>query len=197
MTRNLNAKHLWLSIFLLKLEESVRTCIIFHFNVLLMICINLLLYSCSLYSCRIIHEFISISVCQVDTWNDFVNKDGNKLNIGQLKYETKHGKFCPSYVHLVPARNVKSAPALVVRFFLEHSKVTERSSMVQDSAMLLLKETSDADVFHSNSFGKVNANIARFVIDFLSMLLLFDAYSDHNANASPAPWAGRNLFMSE
>jgi hypothetical protein len=25
------------------------------------------------------------------------------------------------------------------------------------------------------------------------MLLLFDAYSDHNANASPTPWAGRNL----
>ncbi len=64
---------------------------------------------------------------------------------------------------------MKSALALVVRLFLEHSKVTESSSMVQESAMLLLKKTSNADVFHSNSFGKVNANFARFVIDFLSM----------------------------
>jgi hypothetical protein len=124
--------------------------------------------------------------------NDFFDKDGNKLKIGQLKYETKHVKFWPSYVHLVPAENVKSALALVVRLFLEHSKVTESSSMDQDSAMLLLKENSSTDVFHSNSFGKVNANFARFVIDFLSMLLLFNAYLDHNANASPAPWAGRN-----
>jgi hypothetical protein len=40
---------------------------------------------------------------------------------------------------------------------------------------------------------KVNDNFAHFVIDFLSILLLFDAYSDHNANAAPAPWVGRNL----
>jgi hypothetical protein len=53
--------------------------------------------------------------------------------------------------------------------------------------MLLIKETTNADVFHSNSFGKVDANFAHIVIDFLSMLLLFDAYTDHNANASPAP----------
>ncbi len=132
----------------------------------------------------------------MDTWNDFVDEDGNKLNIGELKYQTKHGKFCPSYVHHVLARNVKCAPALVVRLFLEHSKITESSSVVQDSAMLLIKETTNADVFHSNSFGKINANFAHFVIDFLSMLLLFDAYTDHNVNASPAPWAGRNFSMS-
>ncbi len=35
-----------------------------------------------------------------------------------------------------------------------------------------------------------------FFIDFLSMLLLFDAYTDHNANASPTPWRGRNFSMS-
>ncbi len=69
--------------------------------------------------------------------------------------------------------------------------------MVQDSAMLIIKETTNADVFHSNSFGKVNANVAHFVIDYLSMLLLFDAYSDNNANTSPTPWAGRNFSISE
>jgi hypothetical protein len=140
------------------------------------------------------HEFVYIYACQVDTWNDYVDEDGNKLNIGELKYQTKYGKFFPLYVHHVPARNVKCALALVVRSFLEHSKVTESSSMVQDSAMLLIKETTNADVFHSNSFSKVNAHFARFVIDFLSILLLFDGYTDHNANASPAPWVGRTFL---
>jgi hypothetical protein len=143
------------------------------------------------------HEFVYIYVCQVDTSNDFVDEDGNNLNIGELKYQTKHGKLFPSYVHHVTPRNVKCALALVVRLFLEYSKVTEGSSMVQDSAMLLIKETTNADVFHSNSNGKVNANFAHFVIDFLSMLLLFDAYTDHNENASPAPWAGRIFSMCE
>jgi hypothetical protein len=94
---------------------------------------------------------------------------------------------------LVPARDVKFALALVVHLLLEHSKVPECSSLVQDFAMLLIKDTTKDDVFHSNSFGKVNANFARFVIDFLSMLLSFDAYLEHNANASPASWAARNL----
>ncbi len=92
---------------------------------------------------------------------------------------------------------MKSALVLVVRLFLEHSKVTESSSMVHYSAMLINKETTNADVFHSNSFGKVNVNFSHFVIDFLSMLLLFDIYSDHNTNASSTPWAGRNFSMSE
>ncbi len=81
-----------------------------------------------------------------------------------------------------------------MRLFLEHSKATESSSMVQDSAMLLIKETTNADVFHSNSFGKVNAHFARFVIDFLSMLLLFDSNTDHNVNASSAPWVA-GIFL--
>jgi hypothetical protein len=29
------------------------------------------------------------------------------------------------------------------------------------------------------------------------MLLLFDIYTDHNANVSPAPWLGSNFSMSE
>ncbi len=85
-------------------------------------------------------EFIYIYICQVNTWNDFVDEDGNKLNIGELKYQTKHGKFFPLYVHHVPPRNVKCALTLVVHLFLEHSKVAESSSMVQDSAMLLIKD---------------------------------------------------------
>jgi hypothetical protein len=39
----------------------------------------------------------------------------------------------------------------------------------------------------------VNIAFAQFVIDYLSLVLLFDAYTDHNANTSPAPWGGKYL----
>ena len=44
-----------------------------------------------------------------------------------------------------------------------------------------------------NSYVKVNITFARFVVDILSMLLLLNAYTEHNANTSPAPWANRFL----
>jgi hypothetical protein len=40
---------------------------------------------------------------------------------------------------------------------------------------------------------KVKITFAHFVIDLLPMLLLFDAYTEHNANSSPAPWGGKFL----
>jgi hypothetical protein len=39
----------------------------------------------------------------------------------------------------------------------------------------------------------VNITFAQFVIDYLYMVLLFDAYTYQNANYSPAPWGGKYL----
>ncbi len=38
---------------------------------------------------------------------------------------------------------------------------------------------------------KVNMTFAQFVIDYLSMVLLFDAFPDHNTNSSPTSWWGK------
>jgi hypothetical protein len=89
-----------------------------------------------------------------------------------LKYETKSGKQSHSFVDHVPPRNVKSSIALVVRLLLEHSKVPEDKIVIEASAMKIIKNISKDDVFQSNSLGMVNTTFARFVIDFLSMLLL-------------------------
>jgi hypothetical protein len=35
--------------------------------------------------------------------------------------------------------------------------------------------------------------LAQFVIDYLSMVLSIDAYTDHSVQASPAPWGGKYL----
>jgi hypothetical protein len=39
----------------------------------------------------------------------------------------------------------------------------------------------------------VNITFGQFVIDYLSMVLLFDAYTDHNTNSSPTPCQGKYL----
>jgi hypothetical protein len=114
-----------------------------------------------------------------------------------LKYDTKYGKEALLFVDHVPARDVKSALSLLVHLFLEHLKVPEEKSIVEDLLMKLIKKSSKEETIHSNSIGKINTSFAKFVVDFLSMLLLFDWYIDHNAQTAPAPWAGRNLSIQE
>jgi hypothetical protein len=50
--------------------------------------------------------------------------------------------------------------------------------------------------FISLLYVKVNITFAQFVIDYLSMVLLFDAYTEHNSNTPPAPWVGK-FFSTE
>ncbi len=44
---------------------------------------------------------------------------------------------------------------------------------------------------------KVNIEFVHFVIVFLSMVLLFDAHTEHNAHTSPGPWGGKYLFTEK
>jgi hypothetical protein len=53
------------------------------------------------------------------------------------------------------------------------------------------------ETIHANSIGKVNASFVKFVVDFIAMSLLFDAFIYHNAQAALAPWAGRHLSIEE
>ena len=44
---------------------------------------------------------------------------------------------------------------------------------------------------HSSIYGE--HDFSRFVIDYVSMVLLFDAFTDHYANGSPTPWQDKYL----
>jgi hypothetical protein len=107
------------------------------------------------------------------------------------------GKQALSFVDNVPARDVKSALSLVVHLLLEHSNVPEEKSSIVDLLMIDIKKSSKGETIHANSIGMVNARFAKFVVDFIAMLLLFDAFIYHNAQAAPAPWAGRHLSIEE
>jgi hypothetical protein len=92
-----------------------------------------------------------------------------------LKNVSKKGKQALSFVDSVPARDVKSVLSLVVRLLLEHSNVPEEKSSIVDLLMIDIKKSLKEKLIHTNSIGKVNASFAKFVVDFIAMLLLFDA----------------------
>ncbi len=102
-----------------------------------------------------------------------------------------------SFADNVPARDIKLALSLVVHLLLEHSSVTNEKSCIHDLLMVEIKKTSKEELTHSNSFCRVNASFAKFIIDFLAILLLFDSFLHHNAQAAPASWAGRHLSIDE
>ncbi len=133
----------------------------------------------------------------MDTYNNFKDNQGNQPQIGELNYASKKGKCVLSFADNVPARDIKSALSLVVRLLLEHSSVTNDKSCIHDLLMVEIKKSSKEELTHSNSFGWVNASFAKFVVDFLEKLLLFDSFLYHNAQAVPAPWAGRHLSMDD
>jgi hypothetical protein len=63
--------------------------------------------------------------------------------------------------------------------------------------MLLVKQSSSGLNIHFNSIGKPNHMFAWFVIDFLSMLLLFDTFVDHRSLMAPAPYGHKDLTDQE
>jgi hypothetical protein len=59
--------------------------------------------------------------------------------------------------------------------------------------MLLIKESSAGMDVHFNSIGKVKVMFAWFVIDFLSMSILFDSFLYHRSLLAPKPFRSSSL----
>jgi hypothetical protein len=61
--------------------------------------------------------------------------------------------------------------------------------------MLLIKESSVGMDVHFNLIGKVNVMFAWFVINFLSMLILFDSFLNHHLLLAPKPYRNSSLSV--
>ena len=90
-------------------------------------------------------------------------------------------------------RDVKNALVLLNYLYLEHHSIED--SMMFDSAMQLIKASSEGAGLHFNSFRKPNCMFAWFVIDFLAMSILFDSFLDHRSLHAPAPF--KKIPLSE
>ncbi len=122
-----------------------------------------------------------------DTWDDLVSDNGSPLYFGEVHYHNSHSS---TFRDRVKPRDVKAALVLLTYLKLEH--YTVKDSLV-DSSMQIIKDSSEGADVHYNSIGKPNSMFAWFVIDFLSMLILFDAFLDHRSLVAPAPYVGGSL----
>ena len=82
---------------------------------------------------------------------------------------------------------------MLTYLFLEHHTVEDL--LLFDSAMLLVKQSSEGSGVHFNSIGKPNRMFAWFVIDFLAMSMLFDSFIDHRSLVAPMPF--KKMPLSE
>ncbi len=128
-----------------------------------------------------------------DEW-DMVNDEVEGLDIGVLHVNnTKTSTFC-SRVH---PRDVKAALSMLSYLFLKNCHVSEEDSLLFDSAMLPVTQSSSGLNIPFNFIGKPNHMFAWFVNDFLLMLLLFDTFVDHRFLMAPAPYGHKDLTDQE
>ena len=90
-----------------------------------------------------------------------------------------------------------TALTLLSYLYLENHSVNEENSNLRDSAMVLIKSTSENQTLHHNSFGRVNKMFVHFVIDYIALSLLTDAYVVHKTGVSPAPYANVEFSPQE
>ena len=111
-----------------------------------------------------------------NTLDDLVDNDGQSLHIGVLSYKNT---YTSTFCERVKPRDVKAALTLLSYLFLEHTIVDANKSLPFDFSMLLINVSSEGLGVHFNSIGKPNHMFAWFVIDFVSMMILFDSFIDH------------------
>lgn len=118
-------------------------------------------------------------------WDDLMHSRKNTpLIIGDHKFTNCNYSFRMNTV----CRDVLGALILVLNLQLEHH--TNIVNMTTDSLMIKIKNsTKDQSGVGSNSFGRVNLSFNQFAIDFLSMVLVFDAWLDHASGTAPSPCA--------
>ena len=116
-----------------------------------------------------------------ETWDDLVNEKRKPLHFGALKYKTSTDNFS----RIVKPSAVKTALTLLSYLKLEKFDVEDDESLMIDSSMRNIKDSSEGVCVHFNSIGKPNKKFAWFVIDFLAMSILFDTYSHHRSLKAP------------
>ena len=135
------------------------------------------------------HTYFVQIVLSDNEWDQVRDTNDHRLCIGVLPF---HKQGTQTFTAANNCRDVLSALQLMLHLQLEPYNIDADNSKLTDSLMLLLKETSrplpGRQSINVNSFGKVNKSFCRFVIDFLSVQLVFDNWFPFRSQAAPAPF---------
>ena len=171
-------------------SKCFRVFIHFHY-------IQIVLYSFVLYELnvsksynRIFAHFICLSSPKANDWTAIRDGNNNRLSIGEFSFKKK-GLL--SYTEANNARDVIAMLYLMSFLHLEDYHVTTAHSTVTDTAMLRIKNsskpTANEQPINVNSFGRVNKKLCRFIIDYVSLQLVFNNWYPFSTQVAPAPYA--------
>ena len=115
-------------------------------------------------------------------WEDY-EYGSLRLVIGSHAYSKTRATFLSQVV----CRDVVGALVLLMNLQLESH--ANRVNATTDSSMFRIKSSTTNQGIHTNSFLRVNKAFCQFALDFISMLLVYNAWSSHVSQTVPAPHA--------
>jgi hypothetical protein len=134
---------------------------------------------------------ISVPIFSDSTWTSWANVCNDKnqhLVIGAHEFRS-HGS--QTFTEANHFHDVLAALGLMLELMLEPYSVSSEDSCVTDSLMKILKDSSAPKIAGPtsiNSFGSVNKFFCRFVIDMLSVQLVFNNWYPFSAQSVPPPY---------
>jgi hypothetical protein len=121
-------------------------------------------------------------------WSDVCNDKNHVLIIGAHTLRTQGSGTFTEANHF---HEVFVALGLMLNLMLEAYFVLSSDFWVTNSLMKLIKDSDAPDIagpISSNSFRKVNKKFCRFVIDMLSVQLVFDNWYPFASQSAPSPY---------
>jgi hypothetical protein len=125
------------------------------------------------------------------TWLSWSNVCNNKNVFLIIGSHTLCTKGSATFMEANHFRDVFAALGLMLDLMLEPYSVLSEYSWVTNSLMKLIKDSSAPNIAGRtslNSFGKVNKKFCHFVIDMLSVQLVFDNWYPFASQSAPSPY---------
>jgi hypothetical protein len=121
-----------------------------------------------------------------DSWEMLRDSNNQHLLIGLFHFQKKAAS---TYTEANNSQDVLAALHLMVMLQLEDFLVCGKLSHICDSQMKVLKITSNGELTNHNLCGQVNKKFARFVIDFISVQLVFNNWCPFSTQFASSPFA--------
>jgi hypothetical protein len=114
------------------------------------------------------------------------DSNNQRLLIGLFQFQKKAAS---TYTEANNSRDVLATLHLMVMLQLEDFLICGKLSHICNSQMKFLKMSSNGELTNHNSFGRVNKKFAQFVIDFISVQLVFNNWYPFSTQFAPSPFA--------
>ena len=121
-----------------------------------------------------------------DGWEMLQDSNNQCLLIGLFQF---HKKAVSTYTEANNSRDVVAALHLMVMLQLKELMVCGKLSHICNSQMKFLKMSSNGQLTNHNLFGQVNKKFAQFVINFISVRLVFINWYPFLTQFAPSPFA--------